>query len=359
MSRLPRFVLAIERAVEALALAAPDPTNASHHSAASVSLQLDSRGTLNMFAHHKPSDTLHVIAVVSNPARFESRYRLCREFLARIASNPRVQLHTVEVAHGFRAHAVTGPSDIQLRSDQELWQKEAMINVALKRLPHDWRYVAWVDADVQFVRPDWAEETIHQLQHFKFVQMFEHAIDLGPAGEALEQHTSLGSLVQAGKPTVSAAYYYSPGQKIGHPGFAWAATRDALDSVGGLFDEGILGASDHHMARALVGDASQAVPAEMHPNYHRLVKQWQARATEHIRGSYGAVGGVLLHHWHGRKADRQYHSRWQILVRHNFDPLADMYKDTQGLWRLHGNKPGLRDDVRRYFRSRFEDANQV
>src|SRR6185436_9227486 len=134
----------------------------------------------------------------------------------------------------------------------------------------------------------------------------------------------------------------------------WAATREALDSVGGLFDEGILGASDHHMARALIGDATKAVPVEMHPNYHRLVKQWQARATEHIRGSYGAVGGTLLHHWHGRKADRQYGSRWQILVKHKFDPLADMYKDTQGLWRLHGHKPGLRDDIRRYFRSRFE-----
>jgi hypothetical protein len=312
-----------------------------------------------MFSHHKPSDTLHVISVISNPARFGSRYRLYREFAARLAGNQRVQLHTVETAHGHRAHAVTHdhPQHYQLRTDQELWQKEAMINVALKRLPHDWRYVAWVDADVQFVRPDWAEETIHQLQHFRFVQLFEHAIDLGPSGEALEQHTSLGSLVAAGKPTVSAAdYYYGGGKKIGHPGFAWAATREALDATGGLFDEGILGASDHHMARALIGDAHKAVPDAMHGNYHRLVRQWQERATEHIKGSFGAVGGTLLHHWHGRKADRQYGSRWQILVKHKFDPLADMYKDTQGLWRLHGNKPGLRDDIRRYFRSRNEDS---
>ena len=313
-----------------------------------------------MLAHHKPSDTLHVIAVVSNPARFESRYRLYREFPQRIAGNERIQLHTVEIAHGARPHAVTGPNDVQLRTDQELWQKEAMINVALKRLPADWRYVAWVDADVQFVRPDWAEETIHRLQHHSIVQMFEHAIDLGPSGQVIQQHTSLGSLVQAGKPVSAAATseYYA-GARFGHPGFAWAATREALDSTGGLLDQGILGASDHHMALGLIGEAEKSSPAGLHPNYYKMVRQWQDRATVHIRRNFGAVSGVLLHHWHGRKADRQYGSRWDILKRHNFDPEVDIYKDTQGLWRLHGNKPGLRDDVRRYFASRNEDSVDI
>jgi len=313
-----------------------------------------------MFAHHRPSDTLHVIAVISNPARFETRYRLYREFAQRMGCNPRIQLHTVETAHGARAHAVTkfeDPYHYQLRTDQELWQKEAMINAGLRRLPHDWQYVAWIDADVQFVRPDWAEETIHQLQHFQIVQMFEHAIDLGPTGETLAPvHTSLGSLVAAGKPIKATATYYSEGAKFGHPGFAWAARREAIDAVGGLFDHGILGSSDHHMALALVGQAARSVPKGMHPNYRKAVAQWEARATTHLKGSFGALSGTLLHHWHGRKADRQYASRWEILLRHNFDPYADIYKDAQGLWRLHGNKPGLRDDIRRYFRSRNEDS---
>jgi hypothetical protein len=315
-----------------------------------------------MLAHHRPSDALHVIAVISNPARFESRFRLYREFIQRIAHNPRIQIHTVETAHGHRAHEVTkfeDPYHYQLRTDQELWQKEAMINVALKRLPYDWRYAAWIDADVQFVRPDWAEETIHQLQHFQFVQMFEHAIDLGPSGQALAQHTSLGSLVQAGKPILSPGSYYYGGKNLGHPGFAWAATREALDAVGGLFDQGILGAGDHHMARALIGDAARAVPGAMHANYHKAVTQWQARATAHVRGSFGAVGGTLLHHWHGSKRSRKYAERWQILVDNAFDPEVDVYKDTQGLWRLHGNKPRLRDEIRRYFRERSEDSTDL
>jgi len=29
-------------------------------------------------------------------------------------------------------------------------------------LPRDWRYVAWIDADVHFLNRDWAQETLHQ-----------------------------------------------------------------------------------------------------------------------------------------------------------------------------------------------------
>jgi hypothetical protein len=47
--------------------------------------------------------------------------------------------------------------------------------------------------------------------------------------------------------------------------------------------------------------------------------------------------------------------RWQILRDNNFNPNTDVSYDWQGLPQLNGNKPKLRDDLRRYFRSRDED----
>src|SRR6185295_44923 len=133
---------------------------------------------------------LHVIAVISNPARFASRYKLYRDFKKHITDAGAV-LHTVEMAFGDREFEITEadtPRHHQVRSWTELWYKEALINLAVSRLPVDWEYVAWIDADIAFARPDWVQETLHQLQHHHVVQMFSHAVDLGPKFEPLNTH---------------------------------------------------------------------------------------------------------------------------------------------------------------------------
>src|ERR1700677_494960 len=100
---------------------------------------------------------LHIIAVISNPANFKSRYRLYREFEARMLKEG-ANLYTVELAIGDQEFAVTDSSNgkhIQLRTNDELWHKENLINIAISRLPDEAEYVAWIDADVQFLRADW------------------------------------------------------------------------------------------------------------------------------------------------------------------------------------------------------------
>ncbi len=76
---------------------------------------------------------------------------------------------------------------IGLHTKDELWLKENAINVGVQSLPYDWQQVCWLDSDVHFVRPNWAGECIHQLQHYAFLQMFSHARDLGPDYEMLAE----------------------------------------------------------------------------------------------------------------------------------------------------------------------------
>ena len=105
---------------------------------------------------------LQVITTISNPARYESRYRLYRDFCARMKSCG-ASLYTIELAaddQDFSVTESTNPFHFQLRSSHELWYKENLVNIAIGRLPSDWQYVAWVDADVSFARPDWGDETI-------------------------------------------------------------------------------------------------------------------------------------------------------------------------------------------------------
>ena len=69
----------------------------------------------------------------------------------------------------------------------------------------------------------------------------------------------------------------------------------------------------------------------------------------------GYVDAFATHNFHGAKSRRGYSSRDMILVNNQFDPVKDLRRDWQGIWELTPDKPGLRDDIRRYFITRSED----
>jgi hypothetical protein len=154
------------------------------------------------------------------------------------------------------------------------------------------------------------------------------------------------------------SYYGGAGVSPGtywHPGYAWAATRDAINTMGGLFDMGIVGAGDHHMASCLIGEGEKSIPKGIHPNYRKCVLAWQERALR-LHKNVGYVKGTIYHFWHGKKRNRKYKERWSILIDNNFNPSTDIHKDWQGVWALYPGHEKLRDQIREYFQSRNEDS---
>jgi hypothetical protein len=311
--------------------------------------------------------TLHVVAVISNPQRYESRYRLARKFIEEMQATPNVKLYVVETAFGDRRHEVTDPSvcdpasdrldhhprHLQLRTDSSIWIKESMINLGVQRLlPRDWRYLAWVDADVCFRDSGWALETIHQLQHYAVLQPWRHALDLDARGGVMRVFESYGYRHQEGRPqSVGDAYH----DAWGHTGYGYACTRAFWEAAGGLLDFCILGSADRHMAYGMTGDAAKSLNARLTSGYRRRVMEWQTRAHRACNGQVGYIDGRIEHGFHGRKADRKYQSRWNILLDHRFDPDTDIVHDHQGLIQLVG-KPKLEHAVMRYNIARNEDT---
>lgn len=344
--------------------------------------------------HHVTPITphLHVITAISNPFRYYSRYKLHAAFEKMVADAGGI-LHTIELALRDRHFEVTqagNPNHIQLRSPSVLWHKENLINLAIRRLPADAEYVAWIDADVQFARPDWVQETLHQLQIYKVVQMWSHSIDYGPDHQPIAQSGSLlasymrdrsvlqpisrgpvrtngsnmlpredaeqGSLdtYSLGMRMAPEAQAKTPGML--HTGYAWAARRSALSDVGLLGDIGILGSGDRHMAYALLGEVERSFPSGIHQAYKDYWLRWQSRAEAHIQRKVGVVAGTVNHYWHGSKQHRRYQDRWKILVEDGFNPLEDIKYDFQGVLELDERNIKLRDDVIAYFGVRNEDS---
>jgi hypothetical protein len=312
--------------------------------------------------HSHPSN-LHVISVISNPVRYLSRVRLFKEFMAEMASSG-VTHWIIEAVYGERAPSVAEPDNkhhIIVRCDHEIWLKENLINVAARHLPADAKYIMWADGDIRFERADWASETIEYLQHHPVVQPFSHCIDYGPQGDILETHKSFGFCFRKGqelgiKNKLGGWKYGGP---YWHPGYACAYRMDTWNALGGMIERAVCGSGDYHMACALIGQGVFSHPGHVHPNYKHMIEVWQNRATHAVKHNLGYLPGTVHHAFHGKKADRKYVERWQIVTENDFDPYRDLTHDRHGVLQLtvSNDKRGrkLRDDLMAYFRARRED----
>lgn len=304
--------------------------------------------------HIEPiSAPLYVVTTVFNPLRYQSRTKLWYAFEKHCLDSGAIP-YTVEAALRDRHFEVTeayNPCHVQLRTESELWFKENLQNVGTQRLPEDWEYVAYVDADFLLTRPDWATETVHMLQHYDAVQMFTHMT------YETHDHRSHGTLngfayLHGNQATIPKEYGHR-----GAVGGAWAFRRSALEKLGGLLDCCILGSADWHMAfgMAMRDDVHPDMNLSAAPEYVKAIKRWTENAAV-LRGNIGYVNGHAIHHWHGPMAKRGYQWRANILTSNQFDPLTDLRYDWQGVLKLTNNKPKMRDEIRAYFRQRSEDS---
>jgi hypothetical protein len=300
-------------------------------------------------------DKLHVITVISNPCMYARRYILMKEFIIRMEMDePDVILYVVELAYGKQPFIITSaknPRHLQIRCETPLWHKENMINVGAKRLlPPNWKAMAWIDADLSFESSTWAKDTLRILNGTKdIVQLFSHAIDMNFDGTAMSCFTSFGHQYVKQLPYYSGA----GGVRFWHPGYAWACTRRAFDKMGGIYDLGLLGSGDNIIALSLISKGQYGVNAASTDGYKATINDYEKK-VRNLRLGY--VPGVINHYFHGSKKNRQYMSRWVILIKHNYDPLIHVTYDKNGILVPTESCPReLLDDIMTYFQERVED----
>jgi hypothetical protein len=302
------------------------------------------------------ADLLHVIAVSFNPRRFKSHVNNYTAFEKHMLESG-VQLTVVECAYGDIPHGLVndGINHVPVYAKNPIWVKEALINIGISRLPRDWKYVAWIDADIIFENPTWAEEIVYALQHYDFIQPWSDCLDISDTGGLIGKPHKSFCHQWVNEPKTCSMMGKS-GYTFAHPGYAWAATRSALEATGGLIETAVLGSGDHHMSLAMIGKAELSIPVGVTEAYAAPILRWQDRCKSHINGNISYIPGTIRHLYHGQKENRQYISRWDILKKHNFDPYVDIKYNTSGVPELAGNKPELKRDIMAYFASRNEDA---
>ena len=311
-----------------------------------------------------PCDLLYVITVYFNPAKSKRRYQLHKEFHERLKDNKKVVLVTAECAFNENDFEITSPKkeplEIQIRSQTILWIKENLINIALRKLKKDkkflkeCKYVAWVDADIEFMDVDWFPKLEMSLTKFSIVQMFKCALFLDMNENNLETHISFGYYYDTKKLQLSKGEYP-------HPGYAWCTTKDKILKLKEIYDMGILGSGDTHMSFALIGDYEKGFLKifNYEEKFKKSVLKWQNRALKIFEKKLGFIDMNIRHFWHGSRDNRQQIYRWKLLMDFHFNPINDLIKLKDGHFELHPNKKNLESKLIQIFlKINEEESNQ-
>ena len=343
---------------------------------------------------------LHVAVAYHNPFRWRSRRETVNRLRDSLGQHANVVLHIGELAYGDRPFEVTradNPYDLQLRTNHEAFYKENIQNEIIKRtFPVGWKYGATLDGDFHIITVGWALETIHQLQHYDWVQPFSSYMDItggvygqanlpyranssfffnyiqngyrvspqyhngviGPDGKYVKLTPSNECYEQmmAGEPSHVEGEFL---RGVGATGGAIAFRSSAFNKVGGLLDRCILGHADWYMAYQMVGLEPPDIHSQKyHPLYKQYVTEWGERAKS-LNRNVGYVDAVAMHEFHGSKTRRGYSSRDVILAKNQFNPYSDIFPDWQGIYQFNPAKFEFRDDLRRYFISRYEDDPNI
>jgi hypothetical protein len=308
-----------------------------------------------------PTSQLHVVTARFNPLRWRTPDRHYKDWVEHILDSG-AHLTVVEIQYGkvpFTCE-LAHVNHVGLRADSWAWSKECAINEGVKRLPEA-EYIAWGDADIWHRKMGWADEVVEYLQHYRVMQTWTRALDLGPNDELISVHQSFCSQYQSGRPLVAegARFWNFDGGYATYPhsGYFWACRREFLDWTGGLFELAGMGSADHHMALALAGLVHRSYPAGASNSYRLHLERWQRRAMAYVNGRVAALPGTIEHRFHGSKQRRQYLDRWNLFVRHGFDPDSDLKRNSFGVIEWAGNKPEMEREWDEYLRSRREDDN--
>lgn len=220
-----------------------------------------------------------------------------------------------------------------------LWQKEALLNLAEELVPEDYTAVAWIDADVWFDNPNWVSEAERALTEHDVIQLFETS-----------HWTTEDGSVEKSYPSAVIVGLDDTWQ--GHPGFAWAMTRDYWRRIRGLFDRAITGCNDTVMHLAFANKPLWAALEAQFGLTDTRFKEWRARVGT---PRMGWIAGDCYHEWHGTREDRKYWERTQLVSSVDTDRDLTLSPDGFLEWMPHVERPII-EAIKRHFMERNEDG---
>ena len=323
----------------------------------------------NILAKNKKiEEFLNVICVISNPCNYKRRIELAKIFITHMEKNKDVRLYVVECIYpglGQTEYQITeagNPNHLQLTAQAVLWTKENMVNLAVQKLlPKDFKAFAFIDADLHFNNPSWAEETLKALNGgCDILQPFENGYNLNKANKIDKGSDMLYSTcflwIKYCMNDYSSVDFSLINKQLWHPGWCWAMTREAYIKMRGLYDFAILGGGDTILVKSIMNTNymnTELLFRRCSPGFRKSLIDYQQRCLG-LRVGY--TKGAVHHYYHGSVVNRKYNERWNIIIYYQYNPYLFLVKNECGMYRASNYFPlKMINEIIKYFKERNED----
>jgi hypothetical protein len=235
-----------------------------------------------------------------------------------------------------------------------MFQKEALLNALVPRIPERITHLFFLDADVilEGGRGVLEMSMMELVDGVGLVQPYHQAVWCDAAG-------------RPGRPRYSTAWAWDHAQErsivvnpsVYHTGFAYGMSRQTWSAISGLYGCPITGTGDAALFQAAL--APQLPPQILGRSHYTAPSPqvWKDK-VEDVVGALlpaGYVAGRCRHLYHGHTSRRFYDQRHHLLAA--FRPDRDLVTQPNGLpaWSRAAN-PELVAAVKGYFWSRAEDS---
>lgn len=233
---------------------------------------------------------------------------------------------------------------VRFDSKSFIWQKERLLNLLIGKLPPEYDKIVWTDCDILYDSPTWLSDVIRALEKYKICQCFSEAVWLNEHfySEIWYPHHPMVYRLSVPKHIENGgemSFCHS------HPGFSWAARRETILQMGGLYDGHLSGSGDSIMVLGFYGLFKYY---DFGGSFKNHISRWYHKAYEAVGESISYVPGLIKHLWHGGRPDRNYDTELKALIQLGFDIEKHVVSDNNGLWTWSPSAP---ETVKRYMKT--------
>jgi len=289
------------------------------------------------------NNDIAVISTFFNPLKYKNRYETYLRFQDFIYDcGLKDHFYISELLYDEEEPFIKHENVIRFKVKDIFWHKERALNLTAKILPKQYSKIIWVDADVIWFSKNWWKK-VSKLDEYNIIQPYSHCQNLNKNFSLDRKYKSqIYSVIFYNKNT-------SKQMEYGAPGGSMAYKREFFENIG-LYDRCIVGGGDYKSIYSIFG---LELPMR-DKSFDFKINEYANIIKKYIGNKYYYLDEIMYHLYHGRKFERQYSKRYQLIKNFNFYDLCE--EDENGLYKFKSTVTNeLKLKFINYFKNRNED----
>lgn len=242
-------------------------------------------------------------------------------FIDKYSQNNNIKIYLIEgLYRGIKPLEIPKKYDIvhiKITIRDALYIKENLINIAIRNIPYEWKYLAWIDYNIQFTNNNWINDTIEMLDTNDVIHLYENVVHFNKSNIATHITKSLFNIYNNDNNITEyneLKYSYN---------YAWACSKKAYDIMDGLIEYNITGNAEKEMAYTFIGKLNEIINHDLNEEYKNKLLSFQERCYNSIK--VDNIKGTILNYYNNNNLNyKKLIEGYNILIDNEYSPINDI-----------------------------------